>query len=116
MVKHAPNSASAQKVKGSRRARSLAGLTTKKSKPKRYTVEQILKGILKRPARPSTKARRKKLAPRVKWADRVVQGNIPMKLDGFQELIPHLKIAADPVLPPEPKLNTPKIEAMFEEI
>tara|TARA_B100000963_G_scaffold319147_1_gene300764 strand:- start:92 stop:415 length:324 start_codon:yes stop_codon:yes gene_type:complete len=103
-------------VYGSRRARKLAGLTTKKPAPKRYTVEQILKGILKRPARPRTKARRKKLAPRVKWADRVIQGKIPMKLDGFQELIPHLKIAADPVLPPEPKLDTPKIEAMFEKI
>lgn len=116
MVKHAPISASAQKVKGSRRARTLAGLTTKKSRPKRYTVEQVLKGILKRPTRQRTKLGRKKHAPRVRWGDRLIQGEVPMKLDGFQELIPHLKIAADTVLPPEKKLDTPKIAAMFEEI
>ena len=112
---------------GSRRARKLAGLTTKKPKSAKPKVSQVLKsmsnaqirnikGILKRPARQSTKARRKKTAPRVKWADRVMQGKIPMGEIQFNEIIPHLKIAADPVLPPEPKLDTPRIEAMFEEI
>tara|TARA_Y100000992_G_C21211233_1_gene465558 strand:+ start:258 stop:620 length:363 start_codon:yes stop_codon:yes gene_type:complete len=114
---------------GSRRARKLAGLTTKKPKPAKAKVSQVLKsmsnaqlrnriikGILKRPARKRTKARRKKTAPRVKWADRVMQGKIPIEEIQFNEIIPHLKIAADPVLPPEPKLDTPRIEAMFEEI
>ena len=110
---------------GSRRARKLAGLTTKKPKSAKPKVSQVLKsmsnshnikGILKRPARKRTKARRKKTAPRVKWADRVMQGKIPIGEIQFNEIIPHLKIAADPVLPPEPKLDTPRIEAMFEEI
>lgn len=130
MVKQTPITASAQKVKGSRRARTLAGLTTKKTNPKPKRVSQVLKGmssaalrnrvlkgILKRPARTTMQLKlRKKGAPRVKWADRLIQGEVPMGKLQFEELIPHVKIAADPVLPKQPKLDTPKIEAMFEEV
>ena len=117
MVKHTPITASAKKVKGSRRARTLAGLTTKKPKSKPKRVSQVLKGILKRPARTAMQQKlRKKVARRVKWKDRLIQGEVPMGQLHFEELIPHVKIAKDPVLPKAPKLDTPKIEAMFEEI
>jgi len=116
---------------GSRRARRLAGITTKKPHDAKKKVSQvlksmssaalrnrILKGILKRPARTAMQRKlRKKGAPRVKWDDRLIQGEVPMNLGGFHEVIPHLKIAADPVLPPEPKRpDTPAIESLFEEV
>lgn len=116
---------------GSRRARRLAGVTTKKPKATKKKLSQvlksmssaalrnrILKGILKRPARTAMQQKlRKKGAPRVRWGDRRIQGEVPMNLDGFHELIPHVKIAADPVLPKEPtRPDTPTIESQFEEI
>ncbi len=108
-----------KKVKGSRRAKRLAGLTTMKPKPTKKRVSQVLKprSILKRPARTAMQRKlRKKVARRVTWADRKIQGEVPMGKLHFEELMPHLEIAADPVLPKQPKLDTPKIEAMFEEV
>ena len=95
---------------GTARARKLAGLTTKKPKSAKKKVSQVLKsmsraqlrnrvikGILKRPARTAKQQElRKRGAPRVKWADRKVQGEIPMKKLQFSELIPHAKLSSDP--------------------